>query len=41
MLLERHHTYKWGRESLFWRQDQVQVTLTTSLEEALIGFCLP
>lgn len=33
-------TYKWGRESLFWRQDQVQMTLATPLEEALIGFCL-
>jgi len=34
------HTYEWGRESLFWRQNQVQTTLATSLEEALIGFCL-
>ena len=33
-------TYKWGRESLLWRQDEVQMTLATSLEEALIGFCL-
>lgn len=28
------------REALFWRQDEVQRTIATSLSEALIGFCL-